>query len=95
MTAKSNQPYDIGVLGAGSWGTALAILLSKNGHNIHLWEFREEAAKIVVNEQLKEIGGNGGVICLDKNGNYAMVFNTEGMYRGVKQKGKKMEIYIY
>ena len=29
----------------------------------------EEAAEIVVNEQLKKIGGNGGVICLDKNGN--------------------------
>jgi len=55
----------------------------------------EEAAKIVINDQLKQIGGNGGVICLDRKGNYSMVFNTEGMYRGVKQKGKKMEIYIY
>ena len=55
----------------------------------------QEAAKIVVYEQLKEIGGNGGVICLDQQGNCAMIFNTEGMYRGVKQKGKKMEIYIY
>jgi len=55
----------------------------------------EESANIVVKKQLKEIGGSGGVICLDRKGNYAMVFNTEGMYRGVKQKGKKMEIYIY
>lgn len=29
----------IAVLGAGSWGTALAILLAKNGHPIHLWEY--------------------------------------------------------
>ena len=55
----------------------------------------EESANIVVKKQLKEIGGSGGVICLDRKGNYAMVFNTEGMYRGVRQKGKKMEIYIY
>jgi len=27
----------IGVLGAGSWGTALAILLAKNGHEVELW----------------------------------------------------------
>jgi glycerol-3-phosphate dehydrogenase (NAD(P)+) len=27
----------IAVLGAGSWGTALAILLSGNGHRVHLW----------------------------------------------------------
>jgi beta-aspartyl-peptidase (threonine type) len=55
----------------------------------------EAAANSVINEQLKEMGGAGGIICLDRKGNYAMVFNTEGMYRGVKQKGKKMEIYIY
>jgi glycerol-3-phosphate dehydrogenase (NAD(P)+) len=27
----------IAVLGSGSWGTALAILLSKNGHDVYLW----------------------------------------------------------
>jgi beta-aspartyl-peptidase (threonine type) len=55
----------------------------------------KEAAQTVINEQLNDIGGNGGVICLDQKGNYAMIFNTEGMYRGVKQKGKKMEISIF
>ncbi len=29
--------YDITILGAGSWGTALAILLAKNGHKVLLW----------------------------------------------------------
>jgi beta-aspartyl-peptidase (threonine type) len=55
----------------------------------------KEAAAEVIHGQLKEMGGSGGVICLDRHGNYAMEFNTEGMYRGVKQKGKRMEIYIY
>jgi beta-aspartyl-peptidase (threonine type) len=55
----------------------------------------EEAAESVIHGQLKEMGGSGGVICLDRQGNYAMEFNTEGMYRGVKQKGKRMEVYIY
>lgn len=27
----------IGVLGAGSWGTALAVLLHENGHEVTLW----------------------------------------------------------
>ena len=35
----------IGVLGAGSWGTTLALVLHKNDHNITLWEFRPEVAK--------------------------------------------------
>ena len=33
----------ISVLGAGSWGTALSILLSNNGHEVRLWSrFQEE-----------------------------------------------------
>lgn len=35
----------IGILGAGSWGTALAVLLESNGHEVSLWEFREDAAR--------------------------------------------------
>lgn len=36
---------NIVVLGSGSWGTALSILLSKNGHDVTLWAFKEEEAK--------------------------------------------------
>jgi len=32
----------VGVLGAGSWGTAAAIHLQKKGHEIKLWEYYEE-----------------------------------------------------
>lgn len=35
----------IGVLGAGGWGTTLAILLSQNGNDVTLWEFNPEYAK--------------------------------------------------
>lgn len=32
----------IAVLGSGGWGTALAILLSENGHQVTLWSYKEE-----------------------------------------------------
>lgn len=35
----------IAVLGAGSWGTALAVVLGENGHQVMLWSHREEEAK--------------------------------------------------
>ncbi|MBU5594238.1 NAD(P)H-dependent glycerol-3-phosphate dehydrogenase [Amphibacillus sp. MSJ-3] len=35
----------IAVLGAGSWGTALAIVLSENGHDVRLWTHKEQQAK--------------------------------------------------
>lgn len=35
---------NLGVVGAGSWGTALALVLEKNGHQVTLWSSREEKA---------------------------------------------------
>lgn len=39
--------YSIGVLGAGTWGTALAILLANNGHNVTIWTKIENEAKLL------------------------------------------------
>ena len=36
---------EIGVIGAGSWGTALAMLLNENGHRVTLWSHREAEAE--------------------------------------------------
>lgn len=41
-----------------------------------------ESANHVVMEVLAEVGGEGGVIAMDAEGNVAMPFNTPGMYRG-------------
>lgn len=38
------------VLGAGSWGTALAVVLAENGHNMLIWSHREDQAS-EINEQ--------------------------------------------
>jgi glycerol-3-phosphate dehydrogenase (NAD(P)+) len=37
----------IAVLGAGSWGTALSIVLADNGHDVRLWTHRKEQADII------------------------------------------------
>ena len=36
---------NVSVLGAGGWGTTLAILLNRNGHKVTLWEYFSEYAK--------------------------------------------------
>jgi len=42
------MPEKIGVLGAGSWGMAIADLLAQNDHDVTLWEFdRREYGKLV------------------------------------------------
>jgi L-asparaginase / beta-aspartyl-peptidase len=55
----------------------------------------EAAARTVVMEKLKQLGGEGGVIAIDKAGNITMSFNTPGMYRArVTSEGKPVvEIY--
>ena len=53
------------------------------------------AADEMIMKRLPALGGDGGLIAVDKDGNIAMPFCTEGMYRGyVKEEGKKVvEIY--
>jgi L-asparaginase / beta-aspartyl-peptidase len=55
----------------------------------------KESAEELIMKQVPELGGDGGLIAVDKNGNIAMPFNTEGMYRGyIKSDGKAVvEIY--
>jgi glycerol-3-phosphate dehydrogenase (NAD(P)+) len=38
----------IAVLGAGSWGTTLAILLSENKHDVSLWTYHPEQAALII-----------------------------------------------
>lgn len=55
----------------------------------------EEAAHEVINKRILEIGGDGGLIAVDAQGNIAMPFNTEGMYRAFKTSDGKNEVNIY
>lgn len=45
---------NVAVLGAGSWGTALAIVLADNGHNVRLWGRREEQVSEINEEHRNE-----------------------------------------
>ena len=42
----------------------------------------KRAAVVVVNQEIPSMGGNGGAIALDAQGQISIPFNTDGMYRG-------------
>lgn len=42
---------NVGVIGAGSWGTALALLLNKNGHSVTVWSISEEEISMLAAER--------------------------------------------
>jgi L-asparaginase / beta-aspartyl-peptidase len=62
-------------------------------------EYRNEpikqAADDVVMGVVPKLGGDGGVIALDADGNIATPFNTEGMYRGWIDKSGQIHIAIF
>lgn len=61
-------------------------------------EYQNKNIQTATQETIDEIGkmgGDGGVIALDKNGNIAMPFNTAGMYRGAITEDGEVMIEIY
>ena len=89
---------DCPVFGAGTWADNATCAVSATGageffirhaaaHEIasrmrHLGETLSVAASHVVAE-LEPFGGSGGIVSVDAKGNYALPFNSSGMYRGV------------
>jgi len=55
----------------------------------------KDASNEVINKRVLEIKGDGGLIAVDAQGNIAMPFNTEGMYRAFKTSNGKEEVSIY
>ena len=54
-----------------------------------------QTADEVVNQVLKNAGGDGGVIAIDRHGRVTMPFNTAGMYRAAIYRDGRLEVGIY
>jgi beta-aspartyl-peptidase (threonine type) len=55
----------------------------------------QQAADSVVMKKLPALGGDGGIIALDRQGNFALTFCTEGMYRGYVNEKEGAKTFIY
>jgi beta-aspartyl-peptidase (threonine type) len=102
---------DSPIIGAGTYANNKTCAISCTGHGepfirsvaSHdvscLMEYKglslEEAMNVVVHDKLMKLDGEGGMIGVDAKGNTAMVFNSEGMYRGVKTSSGENETAIY
>ncbi|WP_430467245.1 isoaspartyl peptidase/L-asparaginase family protein [Winogradskyella ouciana] len=54
----------------------------------------KEASKTVL-DKVADLGGDGGIVAVDKNGNMVAEFNTAGMYRATMNDKGELEIGIY
>jgi L-asparaginase / beta-aspartyl-peptidase len=54
-----------------------------------------DAAHEVIHKRVLALGGDGGLIAVDRKGNVALPFNTEGMYRAYKSSTGESDVLIY
>ena len=102
---------DSPIIGAGTYANNKTCAISCTGHGEPfirsvtaydvscLMEYKglslNDAMHLVVHDKLLKIDGEGGMIGVDAKGNAAMVFNSEGMYRGMKCSDGRNEIAVY
>tara|TARA_Y100000590_G_scaffold51105_1_gene53781 strand:+ start:97 stop:981 length:885 start_codon:yes stop_codon:yes gene_type:complete len=101
---------DSPIIGAGTWAQNNLCGVSGTGHGEYFMRFNvareicarmdylgltaDEASNEVINE-LSEMGIEGGVIVMDKDGSASMIFNTDGMARAYKNSNGDQIVTIY
>jgi beta-aspartyl-peptidase (threonine type) len=108
---KYGRVGDSPIIGAGTYANNAQCAVSCTGHGeffikavvaydvFCLMEYKqlslEEACRIVVKEKLVKIGGEGGLIAVDKAGNISLCFNSDGMYRASAGLNQDLIVAIY
>ncbi|GAA4110924.1 isoaspartyl peptidase/L-asparaginase [Aquimarina addita] len=108
---KWNRIGDAPIIGAGTYANNLTCAVSSTGWGEYfiramvaydisaLMEYKglslQEAATLVIQKKVPDLGGDGGIIAIDKNGNIAMEFNTAGMYRATMNAEGELTVGIY
>lgn len=108
---KYGRVGDSPVIGAGTWAWDRTCAVSCTGSGEFflrgvvaydvscLMEYKgmslQDACDEVIHHRLPEIQGDGGLIAVDAQGNIAMPFNTEGMYRASVKSGQDRFVGIY
>ena len=102
---------DVPIIGAGTYANNETAAISATGHGEFFMRhvvahdiaaamkygglsLQDAATKIIMVELVNK-GGLGGVIAVDKDGNIAMPFNTEGMVRGTASNDLVPTVKVY
>ncbi|MDO8545100.1 MAG: isoaspartyl peptidase/L-asparaginase [Opitutaceae bacterium] len=107
---KFGRVGDAPIIGAGTYAANATCAVSATGHGeffIRIGVARDIAAQMEYTgasvvaaaestlEKIARLGGDGGVICIDKDGNIAMPFNSPGMYRAFRLSNGTSAVAIF
>jgi beta-aspartyl-peptidase (threonine type) len=101
---------DSPIIGAGTYADNQSCAVSATGHGEYFirsvaafdvcalvayrgWSLAR-AAREVIQRKLKERGGDGGVVAIDRAGNVVMEFNGDGMFRAMRDSRGRREVAI-
>ncbi|HEY9045536.1 MAG TPA: isoaspartyl peptidase/L-asparaginase [Ohtaekwangia sp.] len=94
-TYADNTSCGVSATGWGEYFIRLAVAHDISSLKKYAGLTLQEAADSVVMKKVPSLGGDGGIIALDRQGNVSMTFNTEGMYRGYIKKRGEGKTFIY
>jgi len=108
---KFGRIGDSAVIGSGTYANNNTCAISCTGYGEYflravvaydvacLMEYKglnlQEASDMVVQKKLVDMQGEGGLIAVDRKGNYHFSFNSDGMYRGVMGSEINKSTFIY
>lgn len=108
---KYGRVGDAPIIGAGTYANDQTCAVSATGWGEYFirlgvardissqMEYRampiQQAADLVIKQKLQKLGGDGGVIAIDKFGNIGISFNSDGMYRAYINADGKPIVEIY
>jgi beta-aspartyl-peptidase (threonine type) len=108
---RYNRIGDSPIIGAGTYADDRSCAVSATGHGEMFIRAAvahdicsrmrfgsrtlREAVREVVFDELVKLRGEGGVIAIDAQGEIAMEFNSEGMFRASRRAGEEAQIAIY
>jgi beta-aspartyl-peptidase (threonine type) len=93
-TYANNQTCAISCTGDGEYFIRAVVAHETSALMEHRGMPLRDAAETAL-DRAKQLGGSGGLIAIDKNGEMALPFNTNGMYRGYVDSRGKFVVEIY
>lgn len=108
---KFGRVGDSGIIGAGVYANNQTCAISCTGHGEYflrslaaydisaLMQYKgldlESACHEVMKEKIHDIGGEGGIIAIDKTGQITLTFSTDTMFRGFVRSGEEPQTFIF
>lgn len=94
-TYANNETCGVSSTGWGEYFIRLAVAHDISAQMMYANKSLQEAAEDVILKKLEDLGGSGGIIAVDKDGNISKVFNSTGMFRASIDKNGQKQINIF